>query len=241
VTSLFVSDLHLTARRPETTGLFIDFLAGPARAAGALYILGDLFDYWLGDDALDDPFSKRICDALASLAAAGTSTYFLPGNRDFLAGPDFAAATGMRFLIEPTVCDIAGQPTLALHGDTLCTDDTDYQTFRATVRSPAWRQEFLAQPLAERKEYVEALRARSESEKQTKPYSLMDTNVEAVAEAFRRHGVTRMIHGHTHRQACHELTVDGRACQRWVLGEWGTTGNALACDAGGCRWLHFPR
>jgi UDP-2,3-diacylglucosamine hydrolase len=241
VASLFVSDLHLTARRPETTDLFIDFLAGPARKASALFILGDLFDYWLGDDALDDPFSKRVCLALADLAAAGTSTFFLAGNRDFLTGKDFAAASGLRFIAEPTVCDVAGQPTLLLHGDTLCTDDTDYQAFRATVRSEAWRQDFLARPLAARKDYVEALRARSETEKQTKPYELMDTNAEAVADAFRRHDVARMIHGHTHRQACHQLVVDGRPCQRWVLGEWGASGNALTCDAGGCRWLRLPQ
>jgi UDP-2,3-diacylglucosamine hydrolase len=241
VTSLFVSDLHLTARRSETTDLFIDFLAGPARKADALYLLGDLFDYWLGDDNLDEPFNRRICTALADVTAAGISTYFLPGNRDFLAGKNFAAASGLSFLAEPTVCNVAGQPTLLLHGDTLCTDDTDYQAFRATVRSEAWREDFLAQPLAVRKDYVEALRARSETEKQTKPYSMMDTNPGAVADAFRRNAVTRMIHGHTHRQACHELTVDGRPCQRWVLGEWGKTGNALVCDSSGCRWLPFPQ
>ena len=234
---LFVSDLHLSARRPETAHLFATFLAGPAREAAALYILGDLFDYWLGDDNLDDPFAQRICAGLAALADAGTAIWFLPGNRDFLAGDDFAAACGLRFLAEPIVRDIAGEPTLLLHGDTLCTDDLDYQSFRATVRAPIWRQNFLAQPLAARRQYVEGLRERSEAEKRTKPYGLMDTNAEAVAEAFRRHDVTSMIHGHTHRQARHELEVDGRRCRRWVLGEWGATGNALVCDAQGRRWL----
>lgn len=234
---LFVSDLHLSARRPETTDLFVRLLAGPARAAGAFYILGDLFDYWLGDDDLDEPFCRDVCAALAALAAAGTSIWFLSGNRDFLAGDDFAAACGLRFLVEPCVREIGGEPTLLLHGDTLCTDDHDYLAFRATVRAPAWRERFLAQPLAARRQYVEGLRERSEAEKRIKPYALMDTNAEAVTEAFRRHQVTRMIHGHTHRQGSHELDVDGHRCRRWVLGEWSNTGNALACDAAGCRWL----
>lgn len=234
---LFVSDLHLSARRPETAALFAAFLAGPARETDTLYILGDLFDYWLGDDDLDDPFARCVCATLAALADSGTAIWFLPGNRDFLAGDDFAAACGMHFLTEPSVRNIAGEPTLLLHGDTLCTDDLDYQSFRATVRSPIWRRNFLAQPLAARRQYVEGLRERSEAEKRTKPYGLMDANTDAVAEAFRRHNVTSMIHGHTHRQARHELDVNGRHCRRWVLGEWGAIGNALVCDVQGCRWL----
>jgi UDP-2,3-diacylglucosamine hydrolase len=234
--ALFISDLHLTARRPETTDLLIDFLAGSARAAGALYILGDLFDYWLGDDRLDEPFNRRVCDALAAATGAGVASHFMPGNRDFLAGPTFAAATGLRMLGEPAVVEIGGVATLLLHGDTLCTDDADYQAFRSTVRSDTWRREFLAKPIAERQRDVETLRARSESEKQTKSYGRMDTNADAVAEAFRKHGVTRMIHGHTHRQASHELIVDGRRCQRWVLGDWGTTGNCLRCDKDAWRF-----
>lgn len=236
---LFVSDLHLSARRPETTDLFIGFLAGTAREAATLYILGDLFDYWLGDDDLEDPFAARVCKALAGLADSGTQIRFLPGNRDFLVGNDFAAACGLRFLAEPSVRDIAGEPTLLLHGDTLCTDDHDYQTFRTTVRTPTWREQFLAQPLVTRREYVEGLRERSEAEKRVKPYELMDTNAEAVAETFRRYNVTSMIHGHTHRQARHDLEVDGRRCRRWVLGDWGATGNALAGDTDGCRWLQI--
>jgi UDP-2,3-diacylglucosamine hydrolase len=234
MSSLFVSDLHLSGRRPATAGLFLRFLAGPAAGCTSLYILGDLFDYWAGDDDQDDPFNRQICAALAACPAA---KYFLPGNRDFLAGDEFLAATGMTPLPDLCVRTIAGRPTLLLHGDTLCTDDTDYQAFRDTVRSAQWRKEFLGLPLAERRRQIERLRERSETEKQGKAHELMDVNGEAVAEAFRRHGADRMIHGHTHRQAAHELTIDGRACQRWVLGEWTATGNALACEDNACGWL----
>jgi UDP-2,3-diacylglucosamine hydrolase len=235
--SVFVSDLHLSPQRPEATERFRRFLAGPARAAGEFYILGDLFDYWAGDDDLAEPGHRGVCAALAGLPAYKA---FLPGNRDFLVGEDFAAATGLELLHEPLVRCIAGIPTLLLHGDTLCTDDADYLAFRATVRMPAWRTAFLARPLAERRREIEALRARSEAEKQVKPMAVMDANEAAVATAFREHGVSHMIHGHTHRQAVHDLQVDGRPCRRWVLGDWGDQGeraNALACEDGGWHWL----
>ena len=235
--ALFVSDLHLSACRPETANLFLRFLAGPARDAGCLYILGDLFDAWAGDDDLGDAFNSRISAALADLAGAGTQVFFMAGNRDFLAGPQLGVSSRLTFIDDPTVVDIAGTPTLLMHGDTLCTDDADYQNFRAVVRAPAWQKEFLALPLAERKARIEGLRELSETAKGGKAYALMDTNADAVADAFRRHGVTRMIHGHTHRQARHDHVVDGRACERWVLGDWHATGNALAVDTTGCRWL----
>jgi UDP-2,3-diacylglucosamine hydrolase len=237
VLTLFVSDLHLSARGPETAGLFVDFLAGAARDAQALYILGDLFDYWLGDDDLADPFNERIRAALADLAAAGTATYFLPGNRDFLVGKAFAAATGVTLLPDIGVYAVAGRPTLLLHGDTLCTDDHAYMAFRATVRNEQWQREFLGLPLSERRTRIEVLRQRSESAKAGKTYELMDVNPDTVAATFRDHGVSRMIHGHTHRQACHDIDIDGRACQRWVLGDWRATGNALACERDNWRWL----
>jgi UDP-2,3-diacylglucosamine hydrolase len=234
VTTLFVSDLHLSARRPETADLFLSFLAGPARSASALYILGDLFDYWAGDDDLDDPFNRRVCHALAALAIP---KFFLPGNRDFLAGDRFGVPSRLTFIPEPTVADIEGVRTLLLHGDTLCTDDLDYQAVRKLLRSDEWQRKLLALPLAERKRKIEGLREQSEMAKGGKSYELMDANADAIAAAFREHGVARMIHGHTHRQARHEHIVDGRSCERWVLGDWHATGNALACDADGCRWL----
>lgn len=235
--TLFVSDLHLTARRPETADLFQRFLAGQARDAQALYILGDLFDYWAGDDDLGDPFNARICTALADLAGKGTRIFFMAGNRDFLAGEQFGVSSRLTFLDDPTVIDLAGTPTLLMHGDTLCTDDTDYLAFRAVARAPQWRADMLAKPLAERKAMLDVLRARSEAAKQGKDYDVMDANGEAVVQAFRHHGVCRLIHGHTHRQARHEHLVDGRACERWVLGDWHARGNALAVDADGCRWI----
>lgn len=234
--TLLVSDLHLHPARTETARLFVEFLAGPAREAQALYILGDLFDAWAGDDDIDDPFNRSICNALAALDIA---KFFLPGNRDFLVGDGFAAATGVTPIADETVTNIGGVPTLLLHGDTLCTDDADYQSFRATVRAPRWRDEFLILPLAERKARIEALRARSETEKRVKTHELMDVNRDAMTEAFRRHKVDRVIHGHTHRQARHEYDIDGRSRERWVLGEWNTDGSVLACDADGCRWLVF--
>jgi UDP-2,3-diacylglucosamine hydrolase len=237
VAVLLVSDLHLSARRPETAALFLSFLAGEARAAEALYILGDLFDAWLGDDDLAEPFNRQIAAALADCTAAGTAIRFLPGNRDFLVGESFATACGLTLLPEASVHRIGAETTLLLHGDTLCTDDADYQSFRATVRAPAWQAAFLARPLAERRRLGEELREGSESAKAGKAEALMDVNPEAVAAAFRAHGVNRLIHGHTHRRATHRLTVDGRPCERWVLGEWGLQGNALACDDTGWHWL----
>ncbi|MBI4985665.1 MAG: UDP-2,3-diacylglucosamine diphosphatase [Rhodocyclales bacterium] len=231
--TLFVSDLHLHPSRPETADRFGAFLAGPARQAQALYILGDLFDAWAGDDDLGDAFNAGVCADLKTLATAGTRIYFLPGNRDFLIGDACAAACGMTPLADATVVDIGGVATLLLHGDTLCTEDREYQDFRAVVRSPDWRRDFLAKPLAVRKAEIAALRARSESGKRVKPAALMDVSAAAVAQAFATHRVTRIIHGHIHRQA-HHLHDGG---ERWALPEWDHRGGALACDEAGCRWL----
>jgi UDP-2,3-diacylglucosamine hydrolase len=235
--ALFVSDLHLSARRPETASLFFRFLAGPARGASALYILGDLFDAWAGDDDLGDPFNTAISTALADLASSGIPVFFSHGNRDLLAGEQLAVPSRLTFIDDETVVDLAGTPTLLLHGDTLCTDDADYQRFRALIRAPNWQRQFLALPLAQRKAKIEELRAMSETAKGDKAYELMDANTDTVADAFRRHNVSRIIHGHTHRQARHDHLIDGRACERWVLGDWHATGSALSVDANGCRWL----
>jgi UDP-2,3-diacylglucosamine hydrolase len=234
--TLFVSDIHLHPSRPQTARLFTDFLAGPARSAQALYILGDLFDAWAGDDDLTDAFNAGICATLKSLADAGVQVFFLPGNRDFLAGPAFAAAAGLTLIPNGTLVDLGGTPTLLLHGDTLCTEDDAYQEFRTLVRSTEWQRSFLARPLAERKAEIARLRERSEAGKRVKPAELMDTSPSAVAVAYAKHGVARIIHGHTHRQARHD--ENGR--ERWVLPEWDSRGGALICDDTGCRWLDFP-
>jgi UDP-2,3-diacylglucosamine hydrolase len=235
VSTLFISDLHLCPTRPATTRAFFDFLRGPARDCAALYILGDLFEYWAGDDDADQTLNREAARALAQLAEAGPRLHFMAGNRDFLLGQDYAALSRLTLLDDPTLIELEGTPTLLMHGDTLCTDDTAYLEFRATVRDPQWMSAFLARPLAQRKATIEALRRRSEAEKRTKPMEIMDANDEAIARALRRHGYPRLIHGHTHRPAHHEHTVDGHRCERWVLADWYGRGSYLACDAAGCR------
>jgi UDP-2,3-diacylglucosamine hydrolase len=235
---LFVSDLHLSPATPEIAARFLAFLAGPARAAAGLTILGDLFDYWAGDDDLDDPFNARIVAALRTLADHGVAIAFMAGNRDFLVGDRFATAAGLKLLTDPCLRDIGGIATLLTHGDALCADDADYQAFRKQVRAPAWRSAFLARPLAERKREIEALRARSEAEKRIKPMAIMDVNPDAVTALLREQGARRLIHGHTHRQGRHTHHINGRDCERWVLGDWRPAhGNALACDGAGCRFI----
>ena len=240
--TLFVSDLHLCPTRPATRDRFLAFLAGEARDAAALYILGDLFESWAGDDDLGDPFNAAVSIGLRGLADHGAAVHFMAGNRDFLVGQAFAVATGAHLLEDPALVDIGGTPTLLLHGDTLCTGDLDYQRFRTEVRSARWRDEFLALPLAERKARIEALRRLSEAAKQEKAMALMDVDAAAVAALFRAHGVPpRMIHGHTHRPAHHRLHCDGQACERWVLAAWDDQPSCLVADAAGCRPLALGR
>ncbi len=235
---LFISDLHLSAHEPATVARFQQFLESPARQAARLTILGDLFDYWAGDDDLADPFNTRIAAALHQLADHGVTIDLMVGNRDFLIGKDFAAAAGVTLVNDPVIREIGGIKTLLTHGDTLCTDDADYQRFRAHVRNPEWQSQFLARPLAERKREIEALRARSEAEKRNKPMAIMDVNAQAVTELMHSHDVNALIHGHTHRQGSHIHQVDGQTCQRWVLSDWdGVRGSALDCQATGWRWI----
>jgi UDP-2,3-diacylglucosamine hydrolase len=233
MTVLLISDLHLCASRPEINQTFFEFLRGPARGAETLYVLGDLFEYWAGDDDLDDQFHTAVASAFSACARAGTGLYFMHGNRDFLLGDAFAAACRGRLIVEPFSVELHGVATLLMHGDALCTDDRDYQKFRAEVRTPAWRDEFLLRPLTKRKQQIEELRRRSESEKTKKAPALMDVNVGAVEALLRRHGYPRLIHGHTHRPARHEHFVDGRPCERWVLADWYRAGSYLRCDERG--------
>lgn len=225
---LFVSDLHLCSSRPEICRIFFDFLAGPARRAQALYILGDLFEYWPGDDDAGDPFNASVVAALRGCTRAAP-VFVMHGNRDFLLGSRFAAATGVRLIEDPHLLDCDGVATLLTHGDALCTDDADYMRFRAEVRSKQWIEAFLATPLPERKAKIEALRRESEAEKKRKPMEIMDVNAGAVQALLRQHGYPRLIHGHTHRPARHEHLVDARRCERWVLADWYATGSYLRC------------
>lgn len=241
--SLFISDLHLSSERPDTSALFFRFIDREARRAGALYILGDLFEYWLGDDELgggtSDPLPSEVARALRALAAAGVQVSVMHGNRDFLLAGEFCEASGANLIADPSVVDLPGGRTLLMHGDTLCTDDHDYMAWRATARSAAWQDEFLSKSLETRRDTVRGLRARSKEVISAKPAEIMDVNAEAVREAMRRHGVRRLIHGHTHRPARHELEVDGARCERWVLPDWYGPGGYLSLDDVGPRLVSF--
>jgi UDP-2,3-diacylglucosamine hydrolase len=238
--TLFISDLHLSATHPRSNELFLRFARHVAPQAEALYILGDLFEYWAGDDDLDDPFHRTITTALRELSEHGTPIYLMHGNRDFLMAGKLASACHATLLADPIMLDLYGTPTLVSHGDALCTDDQDYQAFRSQVRSAAWQQQFLALPLAQRKAQIEQLRQQSEQEKSHKQMSIMDVNTESVCALLRGHGYPRLIHGHTHRPARHLHHLDGHTCERWVLGDWDNKANALRCDSSGIRWESIP-
>lgn len=237
--TLFISDLHLSEEHPHSTELFLNFLVHTAADAEALYILGDLFEAWAGDDDLDDPYHQRITGALRKLSDAGTRIYLMHGNRDLLMNKALEAACGATLLRDPATISLYGRPVLLSHGDILCTDDAAYQAYRKQVHDPAWQRQFLGQPLAARKAFIAQLRARSQEEKQAKRSSIMDVNAEAVANLLREHHYPNLIHGHTHRMGHHVLYIDGHKCERWVLGDWDENGNALRCDPQGCRPLKF--
>lgn len=234
---LFISDLHLSPGRPRPVKLFHHFVDTVASGAGGLFILGDFFEAWVGDDELDVPFNAAIVAALRRLADSGTPLFFLPGNRDFLVGEDFARAAGLTMLPDPVTIDLSGTPTLLSHGDLFCTDDAAYQAFRSQVRNPEWQAGFLAQPLAERQALAKSLRERSERAKADKTPVIMDVNPTAVLAAIHAHGVARLIHGHTHRPARHEIRIGEKTVERWVLPDWYETGGYLLCDDSGCRAL----
>jgi UDP-2,3-diacylglucosamine hydrolase len=234
MTTLFISDLHLDAERPEITALFGHFLDGQARSADALYILGDLFEAWVGDD---DPSAAGalVAEKLRALIDAGVPTYFIRGNRDFLLGESFAARCGMTLLDDPSVIDLYGTPTLILHGDLLCTDDTAYQQFRTQTRDPQWQAQFLAQPLQARLAFAAQARAASQARygelvEKGIAETIGDVSPATVQDWFARFGVTRMIHGHTHRPAIHD---EGNGHTRIVLGDWYTQGSVLRVNADG--------
>ena len=237
--ALFISDLHLSAERPAANERFIAFLEDEARGADALYILGDFFEYWIGDDDLGDPFNAVIAGLLRDLTRSGVALYLMHGNRDFLLGEAFCAATGGKLLPDPVVVTVEGEKTLLMHGDTLCTDDTDYQEWRLTARSPAWQAEFLGKTLAGRRQAILELREKSKEVIQAKPADIMDVNEDAVREAFRRHGVRRLIHGHTHRAGKHALEVDGTPRVRWVLPDWYGKGGYLHLVGDRARLVRF--
>ncbi len=236
MTTLFISDLHLDDRRPETTVLLQRFLRDEAVNADALYILGDLFEFWLGDD-VPSKCSVEVAAALNQLADKGVPCYFMHGNRDFLLQEDYAKLAGMTLLPQEHVADLYGEKVLLMHGDSLCTDDIPYQQFRTLVRNPAWQRDFLARSPQERLQIALQARDASVDHKDSVQMDIMDVNLDEVIAAFARHGVHRMIHGHTHRPATHDLEVDGHSAQRIVLGDWYTQSSVLRVQPGSYELL----
>ena len=232
MTTLFISDLHLSKEQPEILRLFLSFLEGPAAKANALYILGDLFEAWLGDDLVLPEYQPAL-DALRQLTARDVPVYVMHGNRDFLLGQQFAAATGCTLIDDPTVIDLYGTPTLLMHGDLLCSDDVAYLQLRKELRNEKWIKQFLSLPAQERIAFAQKLRQQSKEETSYKAEAMMDANSDTVSDYMKQYGVTRLIHGHTHRPEVHEHDGDKK---RYVLGDWhGDHAVTLMCDANGCR------
>ncbi|HUL64887.1 MAG TPA: UDP-2,3-diacylglucosamine diphosphatase [Burkholderiaceae bacterium] len=217
---LFISDLHLAESQPRTLARFERFAASEARSCAELLILGDLFEFWAGDDATDDPVAGRVEAALADLSFAGVRLYLMQGNRDLLLGNDFARRTGGTLLVDPTLAQIGERAVMLAHGDVYCTLDVDYQRFRAQARNPDFQRMFLGRTLAERRAFVGQVRAASETGKKQKAMQIMDVAPQAIDDALRGANVAVMIHGHTHRPATHRTTLDGGAVERWVLPDW---------------------
>lgn len=237
MTTLFISDLHLEDSRPGITQRFVDLL-DRERKLSTLYVLGDLFEAWIGDDD-DSALSDTVATALRSVTARGTRCVFVRGNRDFLVGRAYAERCGFEIVDDGRVEDVEGVPTLILHGDTLCTEDTAYLQFRAQVRSAVWQQAFLAKPLQERRAFAAHARAESAKHTRTTDAAIMDVSPTAVVEALRDAQVRRLIHGHTHRPAIHALAVDGEYAERIVLGDWYSGGSALRLDRERMSLLRF--
>lgn len=235
--TLFISDLHLGHHHPGLVQNFFRFLGDQAASADQLFILGDFFDAWIGDDD-DDPLVEDVKRHLRDYAR-DHAVFFLHGNRDFLLGERFAADTGVRLLPESWRIDLGGRAALIMHGDTLCTRDVEYMKFRAMVRSPAWQQQILAMPLAQRRQLAADLRRNSQSLNAMKAEDIVDVTPAEVEKVMRAAGVDLLIHGHTHRPARHPLTLDGAPAERWVLGDWGDWGWYLAAENGHLDLVKF--
>ncbi|PMR77495.1 UDP-2,3-diacylglucosamine diphosphatase [Billgrantia endophytica] len=229
MTTLLIADLHLHPDAPEVTNGFLDWLENRARGASALYILGDFFEVWIGDDLLDHvetdasgnaALAVRVAKALRRLADKGTVIYLMHGNRDFLLGSRFATAAGAKLLTDPAVVQFGEEAVLLMHGDSLCTRDEAYMAFRNQARNPAWQQQVLAMPFSDRITLAASLRQQSGEATSNKAEDIMDVTPAEVIEAMRDHGVTTLIHGHTHRPGIHELEIDDRPACRIVLGDW---------------------
>lgn len=219
MTTLFISDLHLEESRPDITQAFLAFLESKARGVEALYILGDFFEAWIGDDERT-PLQEQVARALKALGDAGTAIFLMHGNRDFLIGQEFCDRIGATLLDDPTVVDLYGTPTLLMHGDSLCTADVEYQKFRANMRNPQWQQMILQRPLEDRQQMARQLREISMAKNQGKEEFIMDVTPNEVVRVMEEYGVQRLVHGHTHRPAEHKFEANGQPAKRIVLGDW---------------------
>lgn len=234
MSTLFISDLHLSGERENITELFIQFLQQRASQADALYILGDLFEVWPGDDMIQPDYKTSI-EAMKQLADSGIPLYIMQGNRDFLMADTFADVSGACLIEDPTVIDLYGTPTLLMHGDTLCTDDVEYQKFRAMVRDPRWKAEFFALANEERLAMTTKYRKISKDETAKKTMEIMDVNQDTVEQVMLEHNIAQLIHGHTHRPAIHNFKLYNKSMKRIVLGDWFEQGSVLVCDKTGCQ------
>lgn len=237
--TLFIADLHLHTEEPAITAGFLHFLDGVAREADALYILGDLFEAWIGDDD-PNPLHQRVADAIRALVDSGVPCYFIHGNRDFLLGKRFARESGMQLLPQEKVLNLYGRNVLIMHGDTLCTDDAGYQAFRAKVHQPWLQTLFLALPLFIRHRVAAKMRAGSRAANSSKSLAIMDVNQQAVIEAMEKHRVQWLIHGHTHRPAIHQLTANEAPAFRAVLGAWHSEGSMIRVSESDVELVQFP-
>lgn len=240
MSTLLVSDLHLDGALPAAIAEFESFLVGPARAVEALYILGDLFESWVGDDD-DDPDRARVCTALRKLSETGVACHVCHGNRDFLLATGFERRTGCRILADPTIVERYGERVLLTHGDALCTDDTAYQRLRSTVRTAAWQRRFVRLSLATRRVLADAARAGSRNHTGMIAADIMDANQTAIVNVLRACQVRTLVHGHTHRPGVHAFTVDGTPAHRYVLGAWYEQGGYLRWDARGFEAVSLER
>ena len=239
--TLFLSDLHLSPDRPEALRAFHAFAAGPARDAAAVYMLGDIFDWWVGDDQIRIPFVADVVKSMRGISDAGVALYVGHGNRDFLIGERLAQAAGARLLPEIVVLDLHGVRTLLCHGDQLCTDDVEYQAFRRMVRDPRWQQQMLALPVAQRAALAQQVKTQTRARVMAKAEEIMDVNQGTVEATMRRFGVHTLLHGHTHRPNIHRFELDGEPATRIVLGDWHTQGSVLRWDASGFTLESLPR
>lgn len=227
---LLISDLHLDQDRPQHLAALNALLARHAGKADALYVLGDLFEAWVGDDD-DSAFNVEACAAFQRFSAAGSKLFFMHGNRDFMLGPDFCASAGGKLIDEGYIADFYGTQVLLMHGDSLCTEDAKYQAFRQMVRNPDWQRDMLAKPLDQRRMMAQMMRMQSQAGNANKAANIMDVTTSEVVRVLEDAGVTQLIHGHTHRPAVHDVALKSGTGKRWVLGDWGELGWQIVADA----------